>query len=295
MARKDIVRENYYMENIYLRTITMLMCLILTAKVIAQDATILEVLPPKNLFDAPIADPRWPKFTMGLSHDFEGGFGHTLWNFSFGEDIGLLKFGSKKYPFEFGIQAGAFGVMDIDTTPSRLINTDYFIALEISHVHNSFQHLLQVYHQSSHVGDELLLSADGQNINRINLSYEVVKYFLRYKPSQNFSPYATAGYLFHVDPNYIKRWVFSAGLDLYSNKIIFKDSTRLIAGAFINSWQENNYSPTVTVRAGLQYERVKYCNRFLQLLLQYQGGRSHHGQFYRTTVNEVSVLVAFSS
>ncbi len=262
---------------------------------LAADQEILEVLPPKNLYDAPIADPRWPKFLMGLSHDFKGDFGKTLWIFNFGEDIGLVKFGNPKYPYEFGVQAGAFGVMDISTEPTQLVNTDYFVALEISHVHDKYQHLLQIFHQSSHVGDEFLLSPQAANFTRINLSYEMLKYFLRYKHSPYFSPYATAGCILHVDPNHVKRLAFSAGVDLYSKKIVFKDSMRIIAGGFINSWEENNFSPSITVRVGLQYERVKYCNRFLQLLLQYEGGKSQQGQFYGTNIQQFGILIAFSS
>lgn len=254
-----------------------------------------ELLPPTNLYDAPIADPRWPKFLVALSHDFNGNLGKSLWTFDFGEDIGLLKFGNPKYLYEFGIQAGAFGIMDIGSNPTRLVNTDYFVALYISHVHNNFQQMWEVNHQSSHVGDEFLLSPQGQNLTRINLSYEMFKYSLRYKPSPNFSPYIYIGYMFDVDPSYIKRLDLSAGVDLYSKKIIFKDSTRLIAGAFINSWEENNFHPTVVIRAGLQYERIKYCNRYLQLLVEYTVGKSQQGQFYNTNIQQLGILIAFSS
>jgi hypothetical protein len=185
--------------------------------------------------------------------------------------------------------------MDISSKPTRLINTDYFVALYISHVHDHFQHLWEINHQSSHVGDEFLLSLQGQNLNRINLSYEMIKYSFRYKPSPNFSPYVSAGYIITADPNYIKRIDFSAGIDLYSKKIIFKDSTRLVAGAFINTWQENDYHPTGVIRAGLQYERVRYCNKFLQLLVEYTAGKSLQGQFYGTNIQQIGILIAFSS
>lgn len=270
-----------------------MLCILFCWCHIAQ-ADDIELLPPKNLFDAPIADPRWPKFLMGLDHDCQNNFGKTLWTFNFGEDIGLMRFGKNK-SFEFGVQAGVFGLMAINREPTILINTDYFVALEVSHLQGNFQHLLQVSHTSSHVGDEFLLSQKGRNFQRINLSYEMLKYFLRYKPSPRISPYMTLGYIFHADPNYIKRLMLGAGIDLYSKKIIFKDSTRLIAGAFISSWEENNFSATVTVRAGLQYEKTKYCNRFLQLLLQYQTGKSQAGQFYRNNTQTIGLLVAFSS
>lgn len=289
----DNRKDNLKIKNIY-SLIPLIFALSATSHA-ANNTDDYVLLPPTNLYDAPIADPRWPKFLIGVSHDFDGNYGKSLWTFDFGEDIGLLKFGNPKYPFEFGIQAGAFGIMDISSNPSRLLNTDYLVALYISHVHNNFQHLWQINHQSSHVGDEFLLSAQAQNFTRINLSCNMIKYSLRYKSSPSFSPYISAGYIFNADPNSIKRLDFSGGVDLYSKKIIFKDSTRLVAGAFINSWEENNYHPSVVVRAGLQYERVKYCNRFFQFLIEYTGGKSQQGQFYNTNVQQLGFLIAFSS
>ncbi len=255
----------------------------------------IEFLPPKNLFDAPIADPRWPKFLVGIGHDFKGNLGKTLWTFNLGENIGLAEFGNKRSPFEIGIQAAAFSLMDIGSMPTKLVNADYFVALGLSHRRNDFQYLFQLSHVSSHVGDEFLLSEAGQTFDRINLSYETIKCFVRYKSDISLSPYMVIGYIFHVDPAPLKRLSFAGGLDYFSNRIVFKNSTRLIAGAFANAWQENNYQPTITVRVGLQYERTKYCNRYLQILLQYKVGKSQQGQFYNRDIQQVGVVVAFSS
>jgi hypothetical protein len=257
-----------------------------------------EFLPAVNLFDAPIADPRWPKFTMGLSHDFKGNLGKRLWNFSFGENIGLAKIKHGDDPYEFGIQAATFGVMDIHSKPTRLINTDYFIGFGLSHSNDNLEQLLQLSHVSSHVGDEFLLSPEGKNFKRINLSYETLKLFLRYKNAEmrpRISPYVSLGYILHVDPGHVKRAVFSAGVDYFSGRFIFSDATRLIAGVNYNSWQENKFRGTATVRAGLQYERTKFCNRYMQLLLQYRQGKSEHGQFYKKNIKSIGILIAYSS
>lgn len=254
----------------------------------------IELLPNKNLFDAPIADPRWPKFLMGVSHDFKDNLGKTLWSFNLGENIGLAQMGSKEQPFEIGIQAAAFSLMDIDSIPSKLINADYFLALGLSHRRDEFQYLLQLSHVSSHVGDEFLLSEAGQGFKRINLSYETVKCFIRYKSNVRISPYIVLGYIVHVDPAPIKRLSIAGGFDYLSHRIVFNDSTRLIAGVYITAWQENNYKPTTTMRIGLQYERTKYCNRYLQLLLEYKAGKSQQGQFYKYNIQQLGILVVLS-
>ncbi len=254
-----------------------------------------ELLPGKNLFDPPIADPRWPKFLMGVAHDFEGNLGKTLWTFNFGENIGLAQFGNKNRPFEIGIQAGAFGLMDIGSTPTKLINADYLVALGLSHKRENFQYLFQLSHVSSHVGDEFLLSSAGVKLDRVNLSYETIKCFVRYKSSARVSPYIILGYIVHIDPAPTKRLIIAGGLDYYSHRIIFDDSTRLVAGIFATAWQENNYHPTTTARIGLQYERTNFCNRYAQLLLEYKNGKSQQGQFYNRDIQQIGIVITFSS
>lgn len=257
-----------------------------------------ELLPAVNLFAAPIADPRWPKFSMGLARDSKGNLGKKVWDFSFGENIGLAKSHNGGSPYEFGIQAATFGSMDIGSDPTKLVNADYFIGLGISHSSDNLQHLWQLSHVSSHVGDEFLLHNGLNNFKRINLSYETIKWFMRYKNTNmrpRISPYFSAGYILHVDPSYIKRITLGAGLDYFSSKVIFNNSTRLVAGMHINSWQENKYKPTVSIRTGLQYERTKYCDRFMQLLLEFKQGKSQQGQFYNRNTKSIGLLLAFSS
>jgi hypothetical protein len=253
-----------------------------------------DILPAKNLFNPPVADPRWPKFSMGVARDFSKNFGKTIWTFNFGENIGLVRFGSVERPFEFGIQAASFGAMNIHSNPSVLINNDYFVGIGLSHRHDHFQYLWQVSHVSSHVGDELLLTS--RNIKRVNLSYETVKWFMRYKnPLSSFSPYMQLGYIVHVDPSYVKRFSIAGGIDYLSSKPAFISGTRFVAGGFINSWQENKFKPTINIRAGLQFEKTEYYGRYLQVLLEYQNGPSQYGQFYNLKTNYIGLLVTFSS
>jgi hypothetical protein len=257
-----------------------------------------ELLPPVNIFAAPIADPKWPKFSMGIAKDFKGNLGKKIWSFSFGENIGLAKLETETSKYEFGIQAATFGLMDIHSYPTRLINADYFIGLGVSHASDNVQQLVQLSHVSSHVGDEFLLSAQAVGFTRVNLSYETLKWFIRYKNTEmrpRISPYVSLGYIVHIDPADVKRITLGAGLDYFSSRVIFDSSTRIIAGAHINSWQANRFKPTMVVRAGLQYERTKYCDRYIQLLVEYKQGKSLQGQFYQSRIKSIGLVLAFSS
>lgn len=257
----------------------------------------IELLPAVNLFAAPIADPKWPKFSMGLAKDFKGRLGKQLWDFSFGENIALAKLNTDKKCYEFGVQAAIFGLMDIYSKPTRLINADYFIGLGISHNTDDIQHLWQLSHVSSHLGDEFLLDNKNVHFKRINLSYETIKWFMRYKNvnmHRIISPYISLGYILHVDPSDIKHLNVGAGLDYFSSRVIFDSSTRFVAGIHVNSWQENKFKPSINIRTGLQYERTKYCDRFIQLLLVLKQGKSQQGQFYATNIRSIGILLAFS-
>lgn len=131
-------------------------------------------LPNNSLFEPLIADPKWPRFTLAyqyhsinrtLKHAFAPNFGA-----SFALYRGINK--TEDFMWEIGIQAGLFAIMDIGITQSALINADYYVSMPFSYQWGSYSGLIRAYHISSHLGDEFMLTKEGQKTKRINLSYE---------------------------------------------------------------------------------------------------------------------------
>ncbi len=79
---------------------------------------------------------------MGVARDFKGILGKRIWNFSFGENIGIAKFETPENSYEIDVQPAAFGMMDIASHPTKLVNTDYFIGLGVSKSKDNWQHLM---------------------------------------------------------------------------------------------------------------------------------------------------------
>ena len=167
-------------------------------------------LPSGNLFEPLIADPRWPRFSMGYRYFTDEAT--NVGSATFGETFALYR---NRGPFsglwEVGFQAGVFSIFDLDAPSSDLVNTDFFAALQATYRLNDFSTFFRILHQSSHLGDEFLLR---NRIDRINLSFEGANLILSYRPFDWLRLYGGGAYLFDLDPAGIKPWATQAGIEL---------------------------------------------------------------------------------
>jgi hypothetical protein len=254
-----------------------------------------EILPSGVIYTSPIADPKWPKFSVGYQYHFRNIYGRNIFSLSFGENLALWRHKNKELTYELGVQAGLFGLMDISKNPTTLVNSDYFVGFGVSFVHKkNWQNLIQISHLSSHLGDELLLSNSKLASKRINLSYETLKWLTAYK-FDNIRPYIGLGYMVHRDPSNIKPITIEGGCDYISKDSFIFNTTRYVFGIHTHAWEENNYKPSINLRTGLQFENPIWQGRYLQFLIDYSHGKSRHGQFYKRNEHYLGLLVALSS
>lgn len=254
-----------------------------------------QLFPSNALYPAPVADPRWPKFTAGYQRHHKRNYGKDFFVLGFGDNLPLSQYNYNVHLFELGIQAGLFGIMDVTKQKdTKLVNADYFVGLGLSHNYLNSHNLLQFYRQSSHLGDEFLLSEQGKKIKRINLSYESLRLLSSY-PVGSFRPYIGVEYFVNVDPHYIKRWSYKLGLDFVSEKSFIYDSAKFIAGFNSNMWQQNKFKPSINIRAGLQFENPKWYGRKLQLTTEYSQGPSQHGQLYNFNEQTIGIILNLAS
>lgn len=237
-------------------------------------------LPSGKLFDPLIADPRWPRFSMGYRYFTDEG--RNVGSATFGETIALYRArGPFRGLWELGFQAGVFSIFDLDAPSSDLVNTDFFAALQASYRVNDFSGMFRIFHQSSHLGDEFLLR---NRIDRINLSFEGVDLKLSYRPFDWLRLYGGGAYLFDLDPAGIKPWATQAGIELQTPWRFWGDSTRFVTALDLQHRQENKWSTETSIRGGLQFERPGSFMRKISLLLEYYKGYSPNGQFFDTKI-----------
>jgi hypothetical protein len=236
-------------------------------------------LPGGHLFEPLIADPRWPRFSMGYRYFTDET--KNVASATFGETIALYRTRGTGGFGEVGFQAGVFSIFDLDAPSSDLVNTDFFAALQASYRADALSSMFRIFHQSSHLGDEFLLR---NRINRVNLSFEGVDLKLSYRPYDWLRLYGGGAYLFNVEPSSLKPWATQSGIELRTPWRFWNDSTRFVTALDLQNRQENKWSTEISVRGGLQFERPGSFMRKISLLFEYYNGHSPNGQFFDTKI-----------
>lgn len=255
----------------------------------------MEFLPSRTLYDAPLADPKWPAFCAGYQRHYDKIYGKHLFALSFGDNLALFRHHKDNMSYEWGIQAGLSGLMDFSKAPSKLINSDYFVGGGLSIVYDKhWQNMFQFSHLSAHLGDELLLSSQKLAATRLNLSYEAFKWYTAYK-FESFRPYVGIGYMVNCDPSYLKPLILEAGIDYVSPDAFLMKTGRFVWGIHTHCWQTNGFKPSLNIRPGVQFENPNGNGRHLRFSLDYSNGKSRHGQFYTKTEHYIGILVSITS
>jgi hypothetical protein len=251
----------------------------------------LEGLPKGLLFAPLIADPRWPHFSAVYQRFHEDSRLGNAAAVSLGETFSLLRgpLGDSG-AWEVGLQAGVFSLFDLDAPSSDLVNTDYLVALPLAYRAGDFSALARYYHQSSHLGDEFLID---NRVERINLSYEAVDLRLAYQVAEWLRLYGGGGYIVRRDPEDLKPWSTQMGVELRSPKAFFGGTLRPLAALDVQYREQNDWHADVSVRAGVQFEKLSILDRRVQVLLEYFNGYSPNGQFYREQIEYIGLGVHF--
>jgi hypothetical protein len=242
-------------------------------------------LPRDLLFSSLLADPRWPHFSISYQHHVDNDRLENVGSANFGETFSIYRFGGPWTSLmEIGIQAGVFSIFDLSAESNDLVNADYYVSFPLSLQKNNFSAMARIFHQSSHLGDEFLLS--DRTEQRINLSYEGFDTLLAYNLPLGFRLYGGGGYLFDRDPSDLKPWIAQGGLEFKSHNAWWDGGLRPIAAVDIQSREETDWRADVSLRAGVQFENPDFLSRKLKLMLEYYKGRSPNGQFYLGDVEE---------
>jgi Protein of unknown function (DUF1207) len=245
---------------------------------------------PKGLLFAPlIADPRWPHFSAAYHRYLDADRLDNTATANLGESIALLRgpLGSSG-AWEVGIQAGVFSLFDLDASSGDLVNADYLIGLPFSYRAGDFSAMARVFHQSSHLGDEFLLD---NRIDRVNVSYEGVDLRLSYEFTDAVRVYGGGGYIVRKDPSDLKPGFTQGGVELRSPWTFLGGALRPLAALDVQFREQNDWHADISLRAGVQFEKLPIYDRRIQLLVEYFNGYSPNGQFYQEKIEYIGLGV----
>ena len=164
----------------------------------------------------------------------------------------------------------------MSTASSDLLNADYTIGIPVTYRHGDHSIRVRIYHQSSHLGDELLLGANPPT--RVNLSYESVE-FIYSREWRQWRVYGGGEYLFHREPSDLKPASAHFGVEYRASEPLLWNG-RPVAGVDLKKLEEHGWTIDTSVKAGLEFGHPNPGQRRLRVMAEWYKGLDTHGQFF---------------
>jgi hypothetical protein len=258
----------------------------------AAGAAAAEYFPVGHVFRPLLADPAEPRsFVSVLRADTAETEPFTIASVGFGSNFGLVRWPGER-PGE-GWQAGVFGAVfsqfNLSESSDDLINSDFVIGLPLAARRGSLSGRLRVWHQSSHLGDELILH--GGALARADLSMEVADAMLAWERG-GWRLYGGGSYVIRRDASNLKRAGAQAGIDYEGSRALLAGG-RLVAGMDVKGFEETDWDPGMSAKLGLQYGAPHPARRGLSLFLVVYDGFAPFGQFPSTEVRYYGASLQF--
>ncbi|MBS0645872.1 MAG: DUF1207 domain-containing protein [Verrucomicrobia bacterium] len=254
--------------------------------------------PPNSvLFQPLVADPR--QVTNAASIRFNDSvIGQHVGAVIFGDDfifyrwLDVLRWHGDA---DIGIEAGVFSVFDLDHPQACMVNSDFYVALLLTYAVNHWSWRFRLWHLSSHLGDEFLLSNPG--FTRYNVSDNGVDLFVSWQPNPALRIYFGLGDIlweddeFRTKPFYIE---WGSEIRLFGCRDHFN---RLYVQPFLamhfRSWQENSFNVDQTYTLGFEWSKLRYVGRKFRIFAEYHHGYCDEGQFVQFRSNYFALKTEF--
>jgi hypothetical protein len=196
-----------------------------------------------------------------------------------GDGIALFRIGGPRAGegLQVGLEGAVFSQFDLDAPSDDILNADYVVGLPVTFRVRSFSARARLYHQSSHLGDELLLRS--QTIQRQNLSFESVELIL----SQELGAlrvYAGGEHLFNRSPSTLDEQIARAGAEL---RLGPPRGARFVAAVDVKSSEQQDWKPAISARTGVEiawWRHEDHPPRLVSLIAEFYDGPSPYGQFF---------------
>jgi hypothetical protein len=237
-----------------------------------------ESFPTGDVFRPLIADPKQPQFFVSFFRFESPGERFTMASVGFGETFGLYRFfGSREGDgLQVSVEGALFAQFNMNTNSYDLQNADYTIGIPVTYRRGDNSLRFRLYHQSSHLGDELLLSANPPN--RVNLSFEAIE-LIYSREWRGFRVYGGGEYLIDKNPSTLKPLSAHWGVEYRASDPLFWNG-RPIAGVDMKSLEEHDWALDTSVKAGIEFGHPNPGQRRLRLMAEWYKGFDPHGQFY---------------
>lgn len=244
-------------------------------------------------FPTMLADPRIVAYSAGY-RTYDKVFKTSLLPCSMGDRFSLYQFKSVSHGRLYvGIEACVWPIFEAKPQSLALINADYYVGIPLTYLYNGFGARFRIFHQSSHLGDELL--ENNKKIRRVNPSMEVVDLSLSYDFTDNFTLFGGAGRVIRNDNSYTLEphyFFYGFNYQLSGFKINLSNLEAVpYVGVYISQWEETNWKANTSAVIGYQWQKL--YGRKMRLYLEGYDGFSSEGQFSKQETRYLALKISY--
>jgi hypothetical protein len=258
-------------------------------------------LPSGNVFCPLIADPKAMRSFLSYQQEKKSADSiESVGAVGVSDIFGLARWGgnARSEGVQLSLEGAIFAQFDLGTTSYDLINADYLVGLPLTLRKGNVSARLNLYHQSSHLGDELLLRRN--EIERENISFESLDMILSVDLAA-LRLYGGGEYIFHRQPRDLQHYVAHGGAELRPATTLLRFGRvgflRFLAAVDVKSSEEQDWEPSVSGRAGFEINRPftgELPARSWSILFESYRGPSPYGQFFRQKIQYIGVGAHFA-
>ncbi len=266
--------------------------------VVAEDGTgryVAVSFPVGNPFFPLIAAPKEAR-TFISQYKMKSNFPNAtnVASVAYGGHYGLYRLSepSGREIWQVSFTAALFAQFNLDQPSDDLVNADYTFGFTLTHRHGDISSRLRIYHQSSHLGDEVLLN-HSLPIEWRDINFEALEALIAYDWNQ-WRFYGGGEYIVRqaegtsMDPPMVRTGIEYRGRDLSGRNM------RFVGGLDLASRQELDWSVDTSFKAGFELGGREPEGRNLRVLLGIYNGYIPYGQFYTEKATSYGLELALS-
>jgi Protein of unknown function (DUF1207) len=236
--------------------------------------------PKSSLFPPLIAATKEPRFFISFVQvkDKSNTADFLMGSVGLGQSFGLYRWPGKQAGngWQLDFFGAGFSQFNMDASSDDLLNTDYLVGFPLTFRYGSLSGRMSLFHQSSHLGDELILGGTGPD--RVNLSIEAFDILLA-KDIGNWRFYGGGTTILRHNPDDLENKILQAGMDYRSVAPLFFGA-RVVGGVDAAWIEERNWETGVSIEFGLSFGHPYPYRRGTRLMFKAYKGVSPFGQFY---------------
>jgi hypothetical protein len=205
-----------------------------------------------------------------------------------GENFPLLALKSGQRPIILGFGSQVYGRFSLTDSKSSLISTDWVVGLNTTAALESWALTLEVYHESSHLGDEY---GDRFPADRLDWTREVLAGWV----SHVAGPWRFTAGASHVlvDELNLPATAGSLGIDFHGkSRHFFGGNVRPVAGLFTEAGAATRWRVSTSAKLGLAFATGRE-NHDIGIGLIAHDGLSTQRQFFRQESRYIGLEVRF--